>query len=355
MPTHFILDKTVQKEQETITEILRLTEKKPLQTKEAVHLYRFLNACFIAVEEEKHKEEQQRERAKENAKMLAIARQRKKEAEEKQKELTQLAPEAPTFPEIIPSPQAELPFLNFDEIPLEMPLPQEIPIPTPENLAIPLPQEIPSTTPESQADILAAPVPSQKKEYILRLYDNAVGVLIDKDENGNSKYNLIEPFLSKDVANKARELFGRDFEKDNSLFDNFDFIKKVAQKTAEKMGIPYSDILTNQLRYYLERDILGAGIFDALLADENINAVICDGPNKPIKIDYQGLGNITTNINCKENEEINQFLRRIATATGKSINEKNPILSVKFQGLQIDAAMGLGGVNTKVTIRRLRQ
>lgn len=337
MPTHFILDKKLKEEQETITEILNLTEKKPLQTKEAVHLYRFLNACFIAVEEEKHQEEQQKERAKENAKVLALARQRKKEAEEKQRELTQLAPEAPTFPDIIPSPQAELPLLNFDEIPLEAPLPQEIPIPTPET-------NIP--TPE---------VSSQKKEYILRLYDSAVGVLIDKDEKGNPKYNLIEPFLSRDVANKARELFGRDFEKDNSLFDNFDFIKKVAQKTAEKMGIPYSDILTNQLRYYLERDILGAGIFDALLADENINALVCDGPNKPLKIEYQGLGSINTNINCKENEEMNQFVRRVATATGKSINEKNPILNVKFQGLQIDATMGLGGTNTRVTIRRLRQ
>lgn len=303
MATRFIFDRKFKEEQDLLGEIYDLARKEPFPDKSTVHLYRFLDACFIV-----EREEQQKQRARveeEKLKKIFAAVEQKQRTEEEQQIKTLIA-EAPA-PE---GPTAELPPFTVTE-------------------------------------------PAGRREYAIQMYDNAVGIIIEKNDPGLYRYQAVEPVLSPATVHQAKTLYGRSFEKDNSLFDNIPFLRTVAQTVAKKSGIPVTDLLVYQLKYYLERDILGAGPLDPLLYDENVKKITCEGPLKPVKIEYAGLGMIETNISFKTNNELNTFLKRLAFATGRALSEESPLLEATFQGFSFTGAMGIGGEASRVTIRRL--
>src|SRR3989344_2469566 len=285
------------KAEKTIQDILDLTKKRPYPTKETIHLARFVDACFYVIEDLKSKDEQT------------------KQEEQRKKELEALAP----------SPEAnELPLLEVPELPSI-----------------------------NDFHLEEAPSPGvAKREYVLQLYQNPVGILVEKEQDGSYQYNAIEPYIEKRIIEKAKEMYGKEFERDNSLFDNQTFIKRVTEKVTNKLGLPFSELLPQKIQYYLERDILGAGSFDPLLYDERIKTILCEGPDRAIKVDYTDFGSMNTNVTIS-NEDLNRFLKRLAIAAGKTINEQNPILEIDFQGLHFEGIMGIGGGNSRVTIRRL--
>ncbi len=315
MPTQFILDRKQQEAEQTIQDILDLTKKRPYPTKETIHLARFVDACFYVIEDLKSKDEQTKQEEKQKKEVKEAEKQRKILEEQRKKELEALAP----------SPEAnELPLLEVPELPSI-----------------------------NDFHLEEAPSPGvAKREYVLQLYQNPVGILVEKEQDGSYQYNAIEPYIEKRIIEKAKEMYGKEFERDNSLFDNQTFIKRVTEKVTNKLGLPFSELLPQKIQYYLERDILGAGPFDPLLYDERIKTILCEGPDRAIKVDYTDFGSMNTNVTIS-NEDLNRFLKRLAIAAGKTINEQNPILEIDFQGLHFEGIMGIGGGNSRVTIRRL--
>lgn len=315
MPTQFILDRKQQEAEQTIQDILDLTKKRPYPTKETIHLARFVDACFYVIEDLKSKDEQTKQEEKQKKEVKEAEKQRKILEEQRKKELEALAP----------SPEAnELPLLEVPELPSI-----------------------------NDFHLEEAPSPGvAKREYVLQLYQNPVGILVEKEQDGSYQYNAIEPYIEKRIIEKAKEMYGKEFERDNSLFDNQTFIKRVTEKVTNKLGLPFSELLPQKIQYYLERDILGAGPFDPLLYDERIKTILCEGPDRAIKVDYTDFGSMNTNVTIS-NEDLNRFLKRLAIAAGKTINEQNPILEIDFQGLRFEGIMGIGGGNSRVTIRRL--
>lgn len=291
MSTRFILDRNSAEQKKTLAEIFQLVEKKPYPTEETIKLARFVNACFFVFLEEK---QQQMEKEKHDAEELEL---KKREEQQRQAEHARLAT---------------------------------------------LEAEAPAAPGEGQS--------FEKKEYLLRLYDTPIGIVLDTKDD-KMIYHVVEPALSADVLEKAKEIGGRDLQKDNSLFDNRDFLRKLTEKTARKMAIPLTDLLISQLRYYLERDILGAGKFDAFLHDPKVKSVVCSGVNRPVLIDYENSGMIETSVVITDNEDVNMLIRRVAFATGKKA--ENSILEATFQGFAFEGSIGLGGQSSRVTIRRI--
>src|SRR3989338_6907539 len=138
MPTQFILDRKQQEAEQTIQDILDLTKKRPYPTKETIHLARFVDACFYVIEDLKSKDEQTKQTEK----------QRKILEEQRKKELEALAP----------SPEAnELPLLEVPELPSI-----------------------------NDFHLEEAPSPGvAKREYVLQLYQNPVGILVEKEQDGS--------------------------------------------------------------------------------------------------------------------------------------------------------------------------
>ena len=150
-------------------------------------------------------------------------------------------------------------------------------------------------------------------------------------------------------------MYGKEFERDNSLFDDQAFLKRLAEKVTNKLGLAYTDLIPQKIHYFLERDILGAGIFDPLLYDPKIKQITCEGINKPIKINYADLGNIQTNLQVSDNEILIHFIKRLANAAGKIVNEQNPILDTTFEGFKFEGTIGIGGNSSRIIIRKLEQ
>ena len=324
MAIRFIIDNKLREERQTVAEILELTKKQSYSSKEAVHLTRFIEACFSIVEEKQTSVVRQQRKREIQRLMEDRKRQRKEEEKVRKKELEEEAP----------NPESELPELEAPA-PLEAPLHQ----------ASFLEEEI------SSEDI---PLPHpDHREYILKLYGAPVGIVVDKNDQGAFVYHVVEPRVDPNIIAKAKSLYGRELEKDNSLFDNITFMAKVAEKAARKARQSFSPLLVPNVRYYLERDILGAKKFDTFLYDEKVKAIICDGAGKLIKLEYADLGLMESNVMIESNEEINQLFKRIAAATGKTLDTNHPILDVTFQGLRFEGIMGIGGENSRLTIRRL--
>lgn len=313
MAIRFIIDNKLRKEQESISQILALVKKQPYTTKEDVHLARFLDACFLVVEEEK------RQVFMKKQEMLMEVKERQREEATK---------------------------AHIEELEEEAPSPEEAPMieaPTPQDLSLEAPEpflEAPASTP-------------WHREYILKLYGAPIGIVVDKNDDGKLIYHIVEPQIPPALIQKAKELYGKDLAKDNSLFDNTMFMATVAEKSANKAKVQYSPLFVYGIRYYLERDILGAMKFDPFLYDENVKALFCEGPRKIIRVEYGDLGTIESNMMIDTNEEINELLKRVASATGRSLDANNPILESTFQGLRFEGVMGVGGESSRVTIRRL--
>lgn len=321
MTTRFILDHKLKNERETIEKILSLANKKPYPTKETTHLATFISYCFYSIESVKRQELAEK-LAKEKQKEWEEAEiRRKKEEEIKLKSLEMEAP----------IPQA-LQLGDLNELELEVPsLPGTPIITTPK--VIEQPKEI-----------------SFRTEYVLNIYDTPIGVLIEKDDYQKYKYHIIEPHFDQQIVENAKKKYAKDFEKNNSLFDDHNFIAKILNKTSSKTD----EISKRNLKYYLERDILGAGKIDPFLYDDKINTIKIEGLNKKIKVKIEGFEEMESNISINDNKDINKLMERVGQATHIPINNNNPILDVKFQGLKFEGVLGLGDKTSKLTIRRLK-
>lgn len=318
MATRFIMDPKMKEQRETVAQILQLVEKKPYPTKETVHLAHFLESCFFVIEDVKRQELIKKQEQERIRKQKEEELRKKAEERERQKELEATAP--------VPENSLELPPL--------------IEIPTLAELGL---EDIPSPK----------KIPLEKREYVLQIYENPVGVLVEKESDGTYQYKLIEPNIEQSILDKAREMYGKEFERDNSLFDDQAFLKRVAEKVTNRLGIAYTDLIPQKIHYFLERDILGAGNFDPLLYDPKIKEIVCEGVNKNIKVNYNDLGIMETNVNITSNEDLNQFIKRLASASGKIISEQNPILETTFEGFKFEGTIGLGGASSRITIKRL--
>jgi hypothetical protein len=303
MGTHFIVDKRLKERRETIQEILRLTQKSPYPNKETTHLATFIKACFFEAEEKKKHELFEKER-------------RVKAHEDKIRKELFAKEEAKAMSEL----EGEIPAPPGDEIVL--------------------------LAPEDES-------PVGKREYVLRIYENPVGVLVDKNERGNYVYNVVEPVLADDIIDYLKDKYGRSLLSNHSLFNGNEYFKKLAMDASKKFNVPMGDMLARKIKYYLEKDILGGGKFDPFILDERVKGIICEGVNQNIKVDYLDFGEIKSNVVYRNTAEINKFMRRVAMAAGKKLDDNNPILDVVFQGLKFEGVIGVGGKSSKLSMRRI--
>ncbi|MBT3323539.1 hypothetical protein HN681_02995 [archaeon] len=316
MTTRFILDNQLKARSKVIREILELTKKAAYPSKDATHLASFMDACFYVMEEGKRKVIKQELKEKEKVHKKELLKVKKKEEEALMLSLEAEAPEPEALEIEAPKKEEEegLPLLDLSEDDTS-------------NLA--------------------------KREYVLKIYGSPVGVLVDKDESEKYIYNVVEPVMDKIILEKAKASYGKELERKNELFENITHMKKIAENSAKKAKMKFNDMMVQKTKYYLSRDIIGAGSFDALLFDEKVKEIIYSGENKKIRVNYDNLGEMDTNVLVKDNKEVNNLIKKVSFATGKPVNMKSPILSVNFQGLKFDGVMGLGGNNSKLRIRRL--
>ncbi|MCS7106190.1 MAG: type II/IV secretion system ATPase subunit, partial [Candidatus Aenigmarchaeota archaeon] len=96
------------------------------------------------------------------------------------------------------------------------------------------------------------------------------------------------------------------------------------------------------VRYYIERDFIGLGRIEPLMADENIEDISCDGVGIPIFVFHRNpkLGSIVTNIVFNDPDELDSFIHRLAQLCGKSISVATPLVGGSLpDGSRVQAAL----------------
>lgn len=167
------------------------------------------------------------------------------------------------------------------------------------------------------------------------------------------KYKLEEPELSendKDVVFKLKKKLGNKVYKKGRL-DEKDFREKM-EKYARKFKINVDDDYYNKIKYNFVRDVLGYGRIEILLKDKNVSEIICNGINQPILIKYKNHYDVETNIEYKDEKQINEIIDRFSRLAGKKLEKKNPFLTANIDIGRVQANITTKLSGAKYAIRK---
>ncbi|MEM5882869.1 MAG: type II/IV secretion system ATPase subunit, partial [Candidatus Aenigmatarchaeota archaeon] len=219
----------------------------------------------------------------------------------------------------------------------------EIPEFIPEKIEI---GEVPLTEEERRKITLAYPLVPRKPQKDELIFSYAK-IFWDPSLN-KYIYQVVEPELTdrlKEIIKKLKELIQEKLDIEFGKLKKFE-TKEYLYKTIDELlsyyKIEVSDKEKLIIRYYIERDFIGLGRIEPLMADENIEDISCDGVGIPIFVFHRNpkLGSIVTNIVFEDPDELDSFIHRLAQLCGKSISVATPLIGGSLpDGSRVQAAL----------------
>ncbi|MFW5900285.1 MAG: type II/IV secretion system ATPase subunit [Halodesulfurarchaeum sp.] len=92
--------------------------------------------------------------------------------------------------------------------------------------------------------------------------------------------------------------------------------------------------------YYLKRDFIGYDKIDAMLRDDAIEDISCDGIDVPVFVYHKEYRDLDTNVVFGD-EELTSFVPRLAQRSGKHISVSNPLVDASLpDGSRIQLSFG---------------
>jgi flagellar protein FlaI len=155
-------------------------------------------------------------------------------------------------------------------------------------------------------------------------------VFITKD----GRYLVSEPKLSSEVHSTYGKMMQQLFlslEPLKKSDDPVNYIERHIWNEAREQA--NADIVScefAQLRYYLVRDILGYGVLDVLMQDENVEEITCERFDRVVGVvhrQYTEFNILDTNIRFGTCQSMNSYIQKIIQRTGKSVTAAFPIMN----------------------------
>jgi archaeal flagellar protein FlaI len=190
-----------------------------------------------------------------------------------------------------------------------------------------------------------------------------VRIVLD-EEHHETIYNVLEPPLTE---REQRVLaFLEDTLVDvieiplSQLLENQG--SKVLLEYVNQIIYDYSILLEEsskaKLLYYVERDFLGFGLIDAIMRDDMIEDVSCDGPHVPIFLYHRKYESLKSNVQFVTHDALDGFVIRMAQRSGKHISIAEPLLDATLpDGSRLNATLSdeVTSAGSTYTIRKFRQ
>ncbi|MGI0087880.1 MAG: type II/IV secretion system ATPase subunit [Nitrosotalea sp.] len=85
----------------------------------------------------------------------------------------------------------------------------------------------------------------------------------------------------------------------------------------------------DRLRYYIIREVIGYGIFDVLVNDDDVEEILAERFDRDVGIIHRKHSEshiLDTNIVIGKSDEMNSYVSRLVQKTGKSVNISKPIM-----------------------------
>src|SRR3972149_7774400 len=112
-----------------------------------------------------------------------------------------------------------------------------------------------------------------------------------------------------------------------------------------------------KIMYFLERDLVGFGRIDALMRDPFIEDISCLGTNKPVYLYHRKYESARTNIIFTDEEELDDFNKRLIHRQGKHVSIAHPIVDLTLPGkhrLAVSFGKETTPAGTSFTIRKFK-
>jgi len=179
-------------------------------------------------------------------------------------------------------------------------------------------------------------------------------------------YHLLEPPITEDDKKVIRDV-QRDLEERMDIdvsklqyTETKSILLEEVDKSLNMLGFTVDLARKDVLLYYIERDTLGFGKIDALLKDQNIEDLSCDGVNVPLYAYYRDpkVGSVRTNVTFESPEELDAFIVKLSQKCNKSISIAEPLLDGTLtDGSRIQATLGsdISRKGSNFTIRKFSE
>jgi flagellar protein FlaI len=107
---------------------------------------------------------------------------------------------------------------------------------------------------------------------------------------------------------------------------------------------------------HIANNMLGYGIIDPLLADDDLEEVMVIGVNAPVYVAHRKHGTMPTNIEFEDDAEIQRIIERIGRYTGRKIDLANPLLDARMpDGSRVNATLRPASLDgSTITIRKFK-
>ena len=142
----------------------------------------------------------------------------------------------------------------------------------------------------------------------------------------------------------------------NSAEDKVQFLGETFKEIIKLYNVKLSEIRYRKLLYHIERDFVGYGKIDTLIRDRLIEDISCNGPDAPVYVYHRLFESIKTNVVFEE-VELNNFILRLAQASGRHISILQPIRDAALpDGSRINMTLGkeVTKKGSTFTIRKFR-
>lgn len=181
-------------------------------------------------------------------------------------------------------------------------------------------------------------------------------------EQNTYVYEVIEPTLTPNeekIMAFLRDTLIRtlDGRRGNDV-DWGQYLRDSVQQAIVDHDILIDHISTERILYYLIRDFLGFGPIDALMRDDQLEDISCDGPQIPIYIFHRQHESIRSSVMFADDLDIDSFVIRLAQRSGKHISIADPLLDATLpEGSRLQATLSreVTSRGSSFTIRKFRE
>ena len=207
---------------------------------------------------------------------------------------------------------------------------------------------------ESEQEANVQFVDLKKLESLGEVY---VGIALD--QKGDYIYYVLEPRLSPEEVKLVEDVKKYLFEK----------MPYVSQESQDKVWEEMKKLIDSRLKelkaeekrekvyYYVKRDLLGYGKIEAMIHDEEIEDISCNGPNIPIYVWHRFYESLPSNVYFSSKDELDSFVLKLAYKSGRAISYSTPMIDASLpEGHRIQITLGseVTGRGTNFTIRKFR-
>jgi flagellar protein FlaI len=181
---------------------------------------------------------------------------------------------------------------------------------------------------------------------------------------GEYKYVLDElrlDILERNVYDRILEILLAEITSpETEIDDPRQFFVSEAEKIVGKYRISLGwlpDVSWSKILYHAQVNLVGFGKIDALMRDQNIEDISCDGVEKPVYVWHRRYENLETNLVFHDDQEVDDAVVKLVHMAGKHVSTAFPIVDASLPGkhrLAVCYRREVTPFGTAFTIRKFR-